>query len=121
MRVRRALLVAVACNVGFVPVMKDGDEALTRGRLSPVDQTCARTDTHSAANAILIEAQRSIPIVARWGGGLLASVDGLRFVVIFSMLGYRFAARWRRRPQQDQVVRYGLGRRVAGDRPGSRL
>ncbi len=76
-----ALLVAEACNVGLVPVIKDGDEALTRGRLSHVDQNHVRTDTHSAANAILIEAQRSISIVAQWGGGLLASVDGLRFVV----------------------------------------
>ncbi len=76
-----ALLVAEACNVGFVPVIKDGDEALTRGRLSHVDQNYVRTDTHAAANAVLIEHQRSIPIVAQWGGGLLASVDGLRFVV----------------------------------------
>lgn len=38
-------------------------------------------ETHAAANAILIEAQRSVPIVRLWGGGLLASVDGLRFVV----------------------------------------
>jgi hypothetical protein len=77
----RSLLVAEACNVGLVPVIKDGDEALTRGRLSHVDQNYVRADTHAAANAILIEAQRSIPIVAQWGSGLLASVDGLRFVV----------------------------------------
>jgi TnpA family transposase len=76
-----ALLVAEACNVGLVPVIKDGDEALTRGRLSHVDQNYVRADTHVAANAILIEAQRSIAIVSQWGGGLLASVDGLRFVV----------------------------------------
>ena len=73
--------IAEACNVGLVPVVKDGDEALTRGRLSHVDQNYVRADTHAAANAILIEAQRSIPIVSQWGGGLLASVDGLRFVV----------------------------------------
>jgi TnpA family transposase len=76
-----ALLVAEACNVGLVPVIKDGDEALTRGRLSHVDQNYVRSDTHAAANAILIEHQRSIPIVSQWGGGMLASVDGLRFVV----------------------------------------
>ncbi|WP_067144018.1 Tn3 family transposase [Microtetraspora malaysiensis] len=76
-----ALLVAEACNVGLVPVIKDGDKALTRGRLSHVDQNYVRADTHAAANAILIEHQRGIPIVASWGGGLLASVDGLRFVV----------------------------------------
>ncbi|MEV4899014.1 transposase, partial [Nonomuraea sp. NPDC055795] len=76
-----ALLISEACNVGLTPVIKDGDEALTRGRLSHVDQNYVRTETHAAANAILIEAQRGVPIVKLWGGGLLASVDGLRFVV----------------------------------------
>ena len=44
-----ALLVAEACNVGLVPVIKDGDEALTRGRLSHVDQNCATPSTSSTA------------------------------------------------------------------------
>jgi len=35
----------------------------------------------AAANAALIEAQAKVPIVQFWGKGLLASVDGLRFVV----------------------------------------
>ncbi|CAM5257948.1 hypothetical protein SCANM63S_04398 [Streptomyces canarius] len=35
----------------------------------------------AAANAALIAAQAEIPIVTFWGDGLLASVDGLRFVV----------------------------------------
>ncbi|MBE1559786.1 TnpA family transposase [Nonomuraea africana] len=76
-----ALLISEACNVGLTPVIKDGDEALTRGRLSHVDQNYVRAETHAAANAILIQAQRGVPIVKLWGGGLLASVDGLRFVV----------------------------------------
>lgn len=40
-----------------------------------------RGDTITAANAKLIEAQSQVPIVQFWGNGLLASVDGLRFVV----------------------------------------
>lgn len=40
-----------------------------------------RADTHAAANARLIAAQAKIPVAAAWGGGLVASVDGLRFVV----------------------------------------
>lgn len=40
-----------------------------------------RGDTIAAANARLIAAQARVPIVALWGGGLLASVDGLRFIV----------------------------------------
>jgi TnpA family transposase len=76
-----ALLIAEACNVGLVPVIDPDIEALTRGRLSHVDQNYLRADTHAAANALLIAAQAQVPIAQLWGGGLLASVDGLRFVV----------------------------------------
>jgi TnpA family transposase len=76
-----ALLIAEACNVGLVPVIDADVEALTRGRLSHVDQNYLRADTHTAANAVLIDAQAQVPIAQSWGGGLLASVDGLRFVV----------------------------------------
>lgn len=76
-----ALLVAEACNIGYTPVVDANDEALTRARLVHVDQYYLRADTIAAANARLIEAQAKVPIVAHWGEGLLASVDGLRFVV----------------------------------------
>ncbi|GAT70050.1 transposase [Planomonospora sphaerica] len=76
-----ALLVAEGCNVGRTPVINPGNPALTRDRLSHVDQNYLRAETHTAANARLIDAQAKIPIVAWWGGGLVASVDGLRFVV----------------------------------------
>ena len=67
-----ALLVAEACNVGLTPVVKPGVPALTRDRLSQIDQNYLRADTHSAANARLIEAQASIPVAGLWGGGLVA-------------------------------------------------
>jgi len=76
-----ALLNAEACNVGLTPVSDPNTEALTRARLSHVDQNYLRADTHAAANARLIKAQAEVPIAQLWGGGLLASVDGLRFVV----------------------------------------
>jgi TnpA family transposase len=75
-----ALLIAEACNVGLIPMIDPDIEALTRGRLSHVDQNYLRADTHAAANALLIAAQAQVPIAQLWGG-LLASVDGLRFVV----------------------------------------
>ncbi|WSC31992.1 Tn3 family transposase [Streptomyces sp. NBC_01768] len=75
-----ALLVAHGCNVGYTPVIS-GVDALKYGRLSHVDQTCLRLATYRAANATLIEHQASIPLARAWGGGLVASVDGLRFVV----------------------------------------
>ncbi|WP_331723218.1 Tn3 family transposase (plasmid) [Streptomyces sp. NBC_00111] len=75
-----ALLVAHGCNVGYTPVM-GGADALKYGRLSHVDQTYLRLATYRAANATLIEHQASIDLAQAWGGGLVASVDGMRFVV----------------------------------------
>ena len=76
-----ALLVAEACNIGRTPVINPAYPALTRARLAHVDQYYLRADTIAAANALLIDAQARVPIVQAWGQGLLASVDGLRFVV----------------------------------------
>ncbi|WP_327259728.1 Tn3 family transposase [Streptomyces sp. NBC_01240] len=75
-----ALLVAHACNVGYTPVIGSAD-ALKYGRLSHVDQTYLRLATYRAENATLIDYQASIPLAQAWGGGLVASVDGMRFVV----------------------------------------
>jgi Domain of unknown function (DUF4158)/Tn3 transposase DDE domain len=76
-----ALLVCESCNIGMVPVINPNMAALTRSRLSHVDQNYLRADTIAAANATLITAQSRIELAQLWGGGLLASVDGLRFVV----------------------------------------
>ncbi len=76
-----AVLCSHAMNVGFGPVTSPGVEALTRDRLHHVDQSYLRFDTLAAANTALVEAQARIPLARAWGGGLVASVDGLRFVV----------------------------------------
>ncbi|GAA2511667.1 hypothetical protein GCM10010406_54850 [Streptomyces thermolineatus] len=78
-----ALLVAESCNIGLTPVIDatNTNKALTRSRLSHVDQNYLRADTIAAANAALITAQSRIELAQIWCGGLLASVDGLRFVV----------------------------------------
>jgi TnpA family transposase len=73
--------VAEACNIGFRPVVKPGVPALTRDRLSHVDQSYVRAETIAAASTRLLAAQARIDLAAAWGGGLVASVDGLRFVV----------------------------------------
>ena len=75
-----ALLVAHGCNVGMTPVIAN-HKALRRDRLSHVDQTYLRLATYKAANATLIDAQAAIELARVWGGGLVASVDGVRFVV----------------------------------------
>ncbi|GGY90521.1 hypothetical protein GCM10010327_21550 [Streptomyces nitrosporeus] len=78
-----ALLVAVGCSIGLTPVIDTTNtrKALTCSRLSHVDQDYLRADTVAAANAALITAQSRIGLAQIWGGGLLASADGLRFVV----------------------------------------
>jgi TnpA family transposase len=76
-----ALLVAQACNIGLRPVVRPGTPTLSRDRLGHVDQNYLRAETLKAANARLIAYQAAIPIVDAWGGGHVASVDGLRFVV----------------------------------------
>jgi TnpA family transposase len=76
-----AVLVSESCNVGLTPVINPNLVELTRARLSHVDQNYLRADTIAAANALLIKAQSRVELAQLWGGGLLASVDGLRFVV----------------------------------------
>ncbi|CAM5614072.1 Tn3 family transposase ISThsp9 [Streptomyces glaucescens] len=75
-----ALLVAHSCNVGYTPVIGAADVP-RYGRLSHVDQTYLRLSTYRAANATLIDYQAAIPLAQAWGGGLVASVDGMRFGV----------------------------------------
>jgi TnpA family transposase len=54
---------------------------LQRERLLWVQQNYVRQETISAANARLVAFHQQIPLSQVWGGGEVASVDGLRFVV----------------------------------------
>lgn len=74
-------LIAEACNIGLEPLIRKENPALTRDRLSWVQQNYFRAETLTRANARLVEAQTHIPLVQAWGGGEVASADGLRFVV----------------------------------------
>ncbi len=76
-----AVLCSQAMNVGLTPVVSPGVEALTRDRLRHVDQHYLRAETLSAANTVLVNAQAAVPLAQLWGGGVVASVDGMRFVV----------------------------------------
>ncbi len=58
-----------------------GVEALERSRLSHVYQNYFRPETLSLANAPLVDKQAGLPLAQAWGGGLVAAVDGMRFVV----------------------------------------
>ena len=76
-----AVLLAEACNLGLEPVAHAAISALTRGRLSWIQQNYIRAETLTRANACLVDAQSLIPLAQQWGGGEVASADGLRFVV----------------------------------------
>ena len=76
-----AVLLAEACNIGLEPLVHNDLPALRRARLSWVQQNFLREETLTAANASLVAAQNRIPLVQAWGGGEVASADGLRFVV----------------------------------------
>jgi TnpA family transposase len=76
-----AVLLAEACNIGLEPVTRPSVPALTRARLSWADQNYIRSETLTAANARFVDAQRRVPLAQAWGGGEVASADGLRFVV----------------------------------------
>jgi len=76
-----AVLLAEACNTGFEPLIRLNTPALRRSRLSWVRQNYIRAETLTRANAALVTAQNRIPLAHRWGGGDVASADGLRFVV----------------------------------------
>lgn len=76
-----AVLVTEATNTGFEPLVRLDAPALRRSRLSWVKQNFVRADTLTAANALLVAAQNSVPLAHGWGGGEVASADGLRFTV----------------------------------------
>ncbi|MET8340261.1 Tn3 family transposase [Streptosporangium canum] len=92
-----ACLTASALNIGYAPVVKAGTAALERARLSHVAQNYLSAETFSLANAPLIEEQAKIGFARKLGGGLVAAIDGMRFVV---PVGSRTptTGRWRASP-----------------------
>jgi TnpA family transposase len=75
------VLLAEACNTGFEPLIRLDTPALRRSRLSWVRQNYIRAETLTRANAALVAAQNKIALAHAWGGGDVASADGIRFVV----------------------------------------
>ena len=76
-----AALCGQALNIGYAPIIDERNRALTRDRVSHVDQNYLRPDTHAGGNKVLIEAQADLALAKVWGGGLVAAVDGMRVVV----------------------------------------
>ena len=122
-----ACLAAHAMNIGFAPVISRGVPALERDRLAHVDHTYLCAENYAAANTPLIEAQARIPLAADWGGGHVAAVDGMRFVVAVPSIyarpsrkffGPRRGVTWLNMIN-DQVA--GLGYKVVAGTPRDTL
>jgi len=75
-----AVLIADACNIGLGPLVKSNNSILSRDRLSWIQQNYFRSETLAQANACLVDYHSTISLAQVWGGGEVASADGLRFV-----------------------------------------
>lgn len=75
-----AVLISEACNIGLAPLIKSHIPALTKARLGWVKQNYIRAETLVQSNVSLVNHQATIPLAKTWGGGEVASADGMRFV-----------------------------------------
>lgn len=75
-----AVLLAEACNIGMEPFIRSNIPALTRHRLSWTRQNYLRAETLVKANARLVDYQSTLLLAQKWGGGEVASADGMRFI-----------------------------------------
>ena len=81
-----ALLVADSCNVGLTPVVDDDYPPLTRDRLNWTAQNYVRSATHTGASTRLFDFHAGLDLARDWGGGDMASADGMRFVIPVSTI-----------------------------------
>jgi hypothetical protein len=65
----------------YKPLVDESNPALREARLRYVAQRYLRPETLAAANARIVDVHAKLPPAERWGGGEVASIDGLRFVV----------------------------------------
>ncbi|WP_147312517.1 Tn3 family transposase [Thermomonospora umbrina] len=98
-----AVLVARSCNIGLTPVAKPDVAALTEHRLIGVEKGHFHGEGIGAGSAVLVDSQAGIGITADWGGGMVASTDGLRFVVPVRSLHAR-----------PSPLYFGVGKRPRG-------
>jgi hypothetical protein len=76
-----AVLLAEGCNISLQDVTQPSVPALAYGRLAWVSQNYVHAETIAAANDLLLPFHARIPLVGAFGGGDIATVDGMRFRV----------------------------------------
>ncbi len=67
-------------------MVSEDEPGRSRDQLIWVEQNYLRAETLRLANAVLVDYQATLPIVGHWGGGELASADGLRFATPLRVL-----------------------------------
>ena len=70
-----AVLIAQACKVGYKPLVDENVPALRLERLKYVARHYIRPET------MIVDYHAKLPLAIEWGGGEVANIDGLRFVV----------------------------------------
>jgi TnpA family transposase len=76
-----ACLTGQALNITYAPIAVKGVPALERHRIGYVDHTYLRAENYAAGNPHLVAKQAGIGFAQALGGGLVAAIDGMRFVV----------------------------------------
>jgi TnpA family transposase len=76
-----ACLTAQSLNITYEPIAVPDVPALARHRLGYVEHTFLRAENYAQANPHLVAAQAGIEFAQVLGGGLVAAIDGMRFVV----------------------------------------
>jgi TnpA family transposase len=74
-----AVLMAEACNIGYEPLIKNNEPALSRARLSWVQQNYFSSENIEKSNARLVDYHIDLPLTQKIGNGDIVSGDGLRF------------------------------------------
>lgn len=74
------LLISQACNLGLRPLVQDGVPSLEHDRLTWIEQNYFRAETPSEANAKLVDFYSQLHLANMWGGGEIASANGLGFI-----------------------------------------
>lgn len=76
-----AVLLSEACNIGIEPIQRPNNPVLSKGRLDWIKQNYLLAENLTKANVKLVDYQYHLPLAAHWGGGEVASADGMRFIV----------------------------------------
>lgn len=76
-----AVLLVEACNLNLEDLVDEAIPALTRYRLNWTKQNYYRIETIVEASTKLVDYQSTLELAQIWGGGEVASADGMRFVV----------------------------------------